>query len=100
MSYGQHDQQAGGEQQPRPSLPPIKDLGSNRRRPSIFNLGKIAKVEGPQISFAEVEGLGTGTAVNGPIVAVALKTRSSSQKVQGTQVVTSEFDRQERPPSL
>ena len=57
-------------------------------------------MEGPQISFAEVEGLGTGTAVNGPIVAVALKTRSSSQKVQGTQVVTSEFDRQERPPSL
>ena len=25
-------------------------------------------MEGPQISFAEVEGLGTGTAVNGPIV--------------------------------
>ena len=65
-----------------------------------IKIGKIAKVEGPQISFAEVEGLGTGTAVNRPIVAVALKTRSSSQKVQGTQVVTSEFDRQERPPSL
>ena len=45
------------------------DLGNHQE---YKYLGKIAKVEGPQISFAEVEGLGTGTAVNGPIVAVAL----------------------------
>ena len=43
-----------------------------KNAPSEYLKGKIAKVEGPQISFAEVEGLGTGTAVNGPIVAVAL----------------------------
>jgi hypothetical protein len=34
--------------------------------------GKIAKEEGSPIFFTKEEGLCTGTAVNGPIVAVAL----------------------------
>ena len=39
---------------------------------SGFDQGKIAKQEGSPIFFTKEEGLCTGTAVNGPIVAVAL----------------------------
>ena len=35
-----------------------------------LKVGKIAKEEGSPIFFTKEEGLGTGTAVNGPIVAV------------------------------
>ena len=50
---------------PRLAAPVETKTGCNKE-------GKIAKEEGSPIFFTKEEGLCTGTAVNGPIVAVAL----------------------------